>query len=128
MPGSPIEHVVIIVKENHGFDWYFGKYPGADGDATLAPAASPPDVDPHHDHTTWVNRATKAVREQYGEADIPSYWAYASQFTLCDRYFTDVAGRSTPNHLMLITDWYQMAVASRLGIHGQVEGLGAPGG
>jgi phospholipase C len=102
MPG-PIEHVVIIVKENHTFDCYFGKYPGADGDPTLAPAASPPDVDPSHDHTTWLNRATKAVREQYGQADIPGYWAYASQFTLCDRYFTDVAGPSTPNHLMLIT-------------------------
>ena len=29
MPASPIEHVVIIVKENHGFDTYFGKFPGA---------------------------------------------------------------------------------------------------
>src|SRR5262249_24095617 len=34
--------------------------------------------------------------------DIPAYFAYARQFTLCDRYFTDVAGPSTPNHLMLV--------------------------
>jgi len=27
----PIEHVVIIVKENHGFDNYFGTFPGANG-------------------------------------------------------------------------------------------------
>jgi phospholipase C len=26
---SPIQHVVIIVKENHAFDNYFGRFPGA---------------------------------------------------------------------------------------------------
>ena len=30
-PASPIEHVVIIVKENHTFDNYFGTFPGAAG-------------------------------------------------------------------------------------------------
>jgi phospholipase C len=25
---SPIKHVVIIVKENHGYDNYFGPFPG----------------------------------------------------------------------------------------------------
>jgi phospholipase C len=31
-PGStPIQHVIFLVKENHTFDNYFGKYPGADG-------------------------------------------------------------------------------------------------
>ena len=47
-------------------------------------------------------RATHAVRQQYHASDLPAYFAYARQFTLCDRYFTDVAGPSTPNHLMLI--------------------------
>jgi len=42
------------------------------------------------------------VREQYLESDIPVYFAYARQFTLCDNYFTDVAGPSTPNHLMVL--------------------------
>src|SRR2546425_7192286 len=102
MPSRPIEHVVIVVKENHGFDTYFGRFPGVDGDSTLATAANPPDVDPRHDHKAWLNRASGAVGEQYGETDIPAYWDYARQFTLCDRYFTDVAGPSTPNHLMLI--------------------------
>ncbi|HSP72679.1 MAG TPA: alkaline phosphatase family protein [Gaiellaceae bacterium] len=99
---GPIQRVVIVVKENHGFDTYFGRFPGADGDATLAQAASPPDRDPTHTHEAWLQRATHAVREQYGEADIPTYWEWAKQYTLCDRYFTDVAGPSTPNHLMLI--------------------------
>src|SRR5207244_84141 len=44
-----------------------------------------------------------AVGEQFVEQDIPAYFAYARQFTLCDNYFTDVAGPSTPNHIMLIT-------------------------
>ena len=99
---GPIQHVVIIVKENHAFDNYFGRFPRADGDATLALAPDPPSSDHPHDHASWLKRATGATREQYAEANIPHYWAYARQYTLCDKYFTEVAGPSTPNHLMLI--------------------------
>src|SRR2546428_10514820 len=98
----PVRHVVIIVKENHSFDNYFGKFPGADGDAALPPPPSRPSLDRQHTHEAWLQRATKAVRTQYSESEIPAYFAYARQFTLCDRYFTEVAGPSTPNHLMLI--------------------------
>ncbi|TMD39776.1 MAG: hypothetical protein E6I89_04670, partial [Chloroflexi bacterium] len=28
---SPIKHVVIVVKENHGYDNYFGTFPGGNG-------------------------------------------------------------------------------------------------
>src|SRR5579862_3103752 len=38
---SPIEHVVIIVKENHTFDNYFGTFPGAAG--TTEPHAPDPE-------------------------------------------------------------------------------------
>jgi phospholipase C len=93
---------VIIVKENHTFDNYFGKFPKANGDATLAAAPDPPKSDPPHDHKAWLNRATKAARLQYSQSNIPAYWSYAQQFALCDNYFTEVAGPSTPNHLMLI--------------------------
>ena len=50
-PGSPIKHVIFLVKENHSFDNYFGKYPGADGatvgktlrcDNNLAPGPNVP--------------------------------------------------------------------------------------
>ncbi len=98
---SPIQHVVIIVKENHTFDNYFGSFPGANG-VTLAHAPDPTPSDPRHDHVAWLERATSAVRQQYTEVDIPAYWAYAQQYTLCDNYFTDVASQSEPNHLMLI--------------------------
>ncbi len=99
---SPIQHIVVIVKENHTFDNYFGTFPGANGDATLQHAPDPPASDPPHDHGAWLQRASGAVRQQYVEADIPDYFAFARQFTLCDNYFTEIASQSEPNHLVLI--------------------------
>ncbi len=96
-----LEHVVLIVKENHCFDNYFGTFPGANG-LKMARSPNPPKVDPDHRHGAWLTRKKTAVRQQFVEKDIPAYFAYARQFTLCDNYFTDVAGPSTPNHLMLI--------------------------
>ena len=98
---SPIEHVVLIIKENHAFDNYFGTFPGANGMA-LPRSPNPPARDPDHRHGAWLTRKQTAARLQFTEQDIPAYFAYARQFTLCDNYFTDVAGPSTPNHLMLI--------------------------
>ncbi|HEV2102949.1 MAG TPA: alkaline phosphatase family protein [Candidatus Acidoferrum sp.] len=101
-PHNPIEHVVIIVKENHSFDNYFGSFPGVNG--SILPAAMDPPAggDPRHDHTGWLERATGAVKLQYKETEIAAYFSYARQFTLCDNYFTEVASQSEPNHLMLI--------------------------
>lgn len=97
-----IQHVVIIVKENHGFDNYFGTFPGANG-ATLAHAPNPPTGDPDHRHEKWMKRASdKQHKIQYIESDIPTYFEIARAFTLCDNYYSEVAGPSTPNHLMLI--------------------------
>src|SRR5215813_1099885 len=96
------EHIVIILKENHTFDCYFGTFPGVEGTSTLAHASDPPTGTFSNNHAAWLARATKAVRKQYHRADIATYWAYAQQFTLCDNFFTDVASDSTPNHLMLI--------------------------
>jgi phospholipase C len=101
MAAGPIKHVVIIVKENHGYDNYFGTYPGGNG-ATLPRSPNPPPLDPDHRHAAWLSRDTTAPHVQFQQGDIPHYWRYANQFTLCDNYYTDVAGPSTPNHLMLI--------------------------
>src|SRR5256714_9756570 len=101
-PGSgKIDHVVIIVKENHCFDNYFGTFPGANG-MTMPRSSNPPLHDPDHRHSAWLTRQTTSVRQQFVEADIPAYFAYARKFTLCDQYFTDVTGPSTPNHLMAL--------------------------
>jgi phospholipase C len=34
--------------------------------------------------------------------EIPNYWEYARRFTLCDRFFSSLAGPSEPNHLYTI--------------------------
>ncbi len=101
MTANPIQHVVIIVKENHCFDNYFGTFPGADGMA-MPHSHNPPQHDPDHRHSAWLNRHNNVILVQFVEQDIPAYFAYARQFTLCENYFSDVAGPSTPNHLMLV--------------------------
>lgn len=100
---SPIKHVIIIIKENHTFDNYFGTFPGANGVSGLAQAKDLMPNDLPHDHKDWLKRDTQAVKQQFKQGDIPKYFQYAKSFTLCDNYFSDVAGPSTPNHLMLIT-------------------------
>jgi len=98
----PIEHVVVIVKENHTFDNYFGAFAGAHG-VTL-PAAPDPHPDQNHDHAGWLTAASGGggEKQQYGPKNIPATWALAQQYSLCDQYFTDVASASEPNHLFLI--------------------------
>src|SRR5689334_14293672 len=82
-----VKHVVLIIKENHSFDNYFGTFPGANG-MPLPRSRNPPAKDPDHSHGAWLTRQTTAVREQFVEQDIPAYFAYARQFVLCDNYFT----------------------------------------
>ncbi|OFW65318.1 MAG: hypothetical protein A2Y74_02295 [Actinobacteria bacterium RBG_13_63_9] len=41
-PNSPIEHLIVLMQENHSFDNYFGTYAGADG----IPAGTCMPVDP----------------------------------------------------------------------------------
>lgn len=69
---------------------------------TMPRSPNPPPQDPDHRHSAWLTRQRMAVKQQFVEADIPAYFSYARRFTLCDQYFTDVAGPSTPNHLMVL--------------------------
>jgi phospholipase C len=101
MSKNAIKHVVIIVKENHSFDNYFGTFPGAHG-SSMPHSANPPPQDPDHRHGAWLTRDVTAERAQFLQQDIPTYFAWARDFTLCDHYFSEVAGPSSPNHLMLI--------------------------
>ena len=125
VPGStPIKHIVIVVKENHTFDNYFGSFPGADGvsqivtpQGTIAPpraAEQPRDL--CHTHAcaltdyagNWSDVAGASmngdnqVYAQYREADIPNYWQYARTFTLGDRFFANMLGPSYPGHMFTL--------------------------
>lgn len=122
---APIKHVVIIVKENHSFDNYFGSFPGAEG-TTVAMTASGPvpvteasDVPPHdlcHEHSCaltdldngqmdgWKKSGGSDTGDgmafqQYYEQDIPNYWQYARNFGLADHFFSGDLGPSFPGHL-----------------------------
>ena len=125
----PIQHVVVVVKENHTFDNYFGSFPGADGatecvtpsgtrDCPHAPDRTPRDLCHEHDCalTDWdggkmdgwaavagsTQNGDDLAWAQYHESDIPNYWAYARQYTLADHFFADVLGPSFPGHLMVL--------------------------
>ena len=127
---DPIQHIVILVKENRSFDNYFGTFPGADGsrtgqtsDGQTIPLLHTPD------HTlTDINHAGDAARvavnggrmngfdklegaiqdgqdialSQLYQSDIPNYWRYASTFTLDDHFFSTINGPSFPNHLVTV--------------------------
>src|SRR5260370_714532 len=72
----------------------FGTFPKTEGDSHLGQAQNPPPDDPNHRHEAWTSRGTDQVhRVQYSEADIPTYFALAQQYTLCDHYFSEVAGK-----------------------------------
>ena len=71
IPGTtPIEYVVVIMKENHAFDNYFGTFPGVDG---LPPNVSLPDgyggtVSPH-----WMGAASSPDISHSREAELVAY-------------------------------------------------------
>ncbi len=57
VPGTtPIRHVVVIMKENHAFDNYFGTFPGVDGIAAGVSLADGQggNVTPHWINSTWT--------------------------------------------------------------------------
>jgi phospholipase C len=118
--GNPIQHVVIIVQENHTFDNYFGTFPGANGIKN-----DPPTAHPYHIwgqindlcHSTACARAdydngrmdgflksegSMQTFGYYNSNDIPYYWSLAQSYALFDNYFTSAMGPSLPNHLYLV--------------------------
>jgi phospholipase C len=110
---TPIDHVVVIMEENHTFDNYFGDFPGVAG--TQWGVTEPPAPDPMpHDMAHSGPRAIAAIdggamddfdplgEVQYQQSDIPTYWAYAQQYGLGANFFTDAETSSTPNHIAMV--------------------------
>jgi phospholipase C len=130
---SAIKHVIILMKENHTYDNYFGKSGIGDGvtqgmthDGRTVPLVRPPDlITPDIAHS-WdaaliamdggkmngfdeirgaeVNGADQSYTA-YESDQVGDYWAYASQFAIADRFFTSVHGPSFPNHLYSVAAW-----------------------
>lgn len=129
---TPIQHVVVIMQENHTFDNYFGGYPGANGLSNSVPnptnfTENAQYIRPFHieyadlpqDLCHSAGCAVQSLDDgkmdgfvaadksnlamgYYDNQDIPYYWDYASRYTLFDNYFSSVLGPSLPNHLYLI--------------------------
>ncbi len=127
---DPIQHIVIMVKENRSFDNYFGTFPGAAGATTgqisngdVVPLLHTPDhtlLDINHagdaahvavngGKMNGFDRLQGAIQDgqdialsQLHESDIPNYWAYARAFTLDDHFFSTINGPSFPNHLITV--------------------------
>ena len=125
--GILIDHVVVIVKENHTFDNYFGSFPGAEGSCvytrsdggqgfcTRAPQLTPRDL--NHSHSAGLvdwndggmngwdlvpGNSDDLEYAQYSETDIPNYWAYARTYTLADHFFSGMIGPSFPGHTFVL--------------------------
>jgi phospholipase C len=96
---NPIKHVIVVIKENHTFDNYFGSFPGADGTLNAegqnvcrtttggtAPCAEAPDAPTHdlcHSHSCaladWDN-GTQGGWNKAGGSDTGDGLAYAQYF------------------------------------------------
>ena len=55
---------------------------------------TPPEGEPPE----WV----RYTISYYDWREIPNYWEYARRFTLCDNFFSSLAGPSEPNHLYAV--------------------------
>src|SRR3989440_114599 len=106
---TAIQHVVIIMMENHTFDNLFGTFPNANGVA-LPLAANPMRSDIDHGGAS-LNAAMDGGNmdefptrgtNQYTQSDIPNYWSYATQFGLGDNFFTSISSSSAPNHMAMV--------------------------
>ena len=105
---TPIQHAVFIMLENHSFDNYFGRFPGANG-VTLPRESDPLPSDYNHGSASAIAAIDNGKMDgfeshafyQYQQSDIPAYWSYAQQFGLGDNFFTSFATSSTPNHLAM---------------------------
>ncbi|MDB4965723.1 MAG: Phospholipase 4 precursor [Myxococcales bacterium] len=135
-PGGkfPIEHIIVLVKENHTFDNYFGSFPGAEGtnsgQSSMGPVSvgRPPALltrDLCHTHQCALddwnhgamdhwdlgdtkNQSDQLAFAQYTEDDIPNYWQYARKFSLADHFFSSMMGPSFPGHMFVLaaqTGW-----------------------
>jgi phospholipase C len=121
--GPGVQHVLVLMQENHSFDNYFGTFPGADGlpegisvegiapfHVTSAVTTNPPHSEQAAQAAINGGRMDRFVSAEgtpdtmgyYDSRDVPNYWSYARRFALADRFFSSFAGPTLPNHLFAV--------------------------
>jgi phospholipase C len=103
---NPIQKVVIFFMENHTTDNAASEVAGVDGDLAVPLAPDVVTPDPPHDHTHWLTRDNPApagaLRQRFNRQQVPNLYKLMDAVTVCDRYFSDYAGNSFPNHAFAI--------------------------
>lgn len=107
---NPIQHVVVIMEENHTFDSYFGNYPGVTNGVTLPAASNPLPHDLDHSGPRALFAMDGGQMDgfdplgtvQYKQSDIPVWWDYAQHFGLGENFYSSAAAGSTPNHIAML--------------------------
>jgi len=126
IPGSPIQHIVVIMQENRSFDNLFNGFPGADTVQSgmsngklipLRPVGLGDSRDLKHSHTRWWQDWDNGAMdgfEQSGaspstlpysyvpEKDVKQYWTLAEEFVIGDRMFQSNTGPSFVAHQYMI--------------------------
>ena len=105
---APFKRVVVVLRENHSFDNYFSGFPGADGQST-DPLCADNVADPPHNRKAALAGPSvprpdgmDSGRCHYAPSQLPRYWQWAREFTLCDRYFGELLAPSVPNYFALM--------------------------
>jgi phospholipase C len=127
---SKIQHIVLIMKENHSYDNYFGTFPGGDGATSgkistgqVIPLGSTPDIMTQPVHQSWEDTIEAIdggkmdkfdlapgayvdgfypAYTQVHEQGIPNYFQYARNFVLADHMFSSTYGPTFPNRVYSI--------------------------
>jgi phospholipase C len=126
VPGSPIQHIVVIMQENRSFDNLFNGFPGADTvqsgmssgkSIPLKPISLGDSRGLEHTHHRWwqdwdngnmdgfENNGGSPSTLPYSyvpEKDVEPYWTLANEFVIGDRMFQSNTGPSFVAHQYMI--------------------------
>jgi phospholipase C len=126
VPGSPIEHIVVIMQENRSFDNLFNGFPGADtaqsgmsngASIPLQPVGLGDSRDLDHTHQQWWMDWNYGAMDGFSQSDadpptlpysyvprsdVEPYWQLALQYVIGDRMFQSNTGPSFVAHQYMI--------------------------
>ncbi len=114
-----IQHVVVIMQENHSFDNYFALFPNANGlsgypDWAKKLAHTITSTVSHdlchsyecslkyYDNGKMDGWKDREAFSYYTPSEIWYYWMLAKNYTLMDNYFSDFMGPTLPNRIFSV--------------------------